>query len=568
MAEERHGLPEVFTALSVALTLLACGRATQPGLQQRAIVPAPTVATARATIFVDLRLPTRKCTNYDPIERTCGGGSATAFSSLAAVSGLVPGDVVALRAGTYGETLRPAASGAPGKPLTYTRHASEVARISRADLNPAIDLSNASHVIIDGLVVEDVAGWLRAENTRGCVVRNSTFRRATADGSRAGLKFIRAEHNKILDNVIADGNDNLLLIDSHRNVVAGNTFGNARHGQWSILCGSYNVIRGNVQRNEVQKIGQITDCEGEPSDTPVRFDATKRNLVEDNVFAFVPSAGNHSPYSGIQYSAQHGIVRRNRFHDLVGGGLQMTLYDREARHNTDNRIYHNVFYAMQHAGVVLAPGADLGGNVFKNNVLAASVFVANDRRWPWYAGVLAGQPVQILTARRDGFSFESNDIFGRAPGDRFVISFGRRDRPDNPEPHDLAWWQKTEPTLFARNLEVEPGFVDPAARNFHLRPASALVDAGTFLTRTRSAGSGTTLAVEDVLYFYDGFGIEGESGDLIQLEGRDETACIVSIDEHLGTLTVDRPLSWTAGQGVALAFAGRAPDIGAYELGH
>src|SRR5205823_14075752 len=39
------------------------------------------------------------------------------------------------------------------------------------------------------------------------------------------------------------------------------------------------------------------------------------------------------------------------------------------------------------------------------------------------------------------------------------------------------------------------------------------------------------------------------------------------IDYQLGVLKLERPLSWKDGQGVALAYSGKAPDIGAYEQG-
>jgi len=99
-----------------------------------------------------------------------------------------------------------------------------------------------------------------------------------------------------------------------------------------------------------------------------------------------------------------------------------------------------------------------------------------------------------------------------------------------------------------------------------LHSGSPLIDAGSFPTRTVGGGSGTTLAVEDVRYFYDGFGIDGELGDLVQLEGQTETARVVSIDYDGNVLELDRALSWTDGQGLSQAYVGTAPDLGAHEV--
>jgi hypothetical protein len=93
-----------------------------------------------------------------------------------------------------------------------------------------------------------------------------------------------------------------------------------------------------------------------------------------------------------------------------------------------------------------------------------------------------------------------------------------------------------------------------------------MVDAGTFLAHATCSGSGTTLQVDDARYFYDGYGLEGVTGDLIQLEGQTQTATVVGINYDTHTLTLDRSLFWSAGQGVSLAFQGTAPDIGVYEF--
>ncbi|MHC4417076.1 MAG: hypothetical protein ACYSU6_00660, partial [Planctomycetota bacterium] len=72
------------------------------------------------------------------------------------------------------------------------------------------------------------------------------------------------------------------------------------------------------------------------------YDCTKYNLIERNTFAYTPSSGNHSPYAGIQYAGQNGIIRNNIFYDTIGPALSLTLYGREANYNTGNRIYNNV----------------------------------------------------------------------------------------------------------------------------------------------------------------------------------------------------------------------------------
>lgn len=76
-------------------------------------------------------------------------------------------------------------------------------------------------------------------------------------------------------------------------------------------------------------------------------------------------------------------------------------------------------------------------------------------------------------------------------------------------------------------------------------------------------GSGTTFTVDNSLYFSDGNRIV--AGDTIQLQGQTVRAVITANDWTNNVLTFTPSLTWTNGQGVALAYNGAAPDMGAYE---
>lgn len=75
----------------------------------------------------------------------------------------------------------------------------------------------------------------------------------------------------------------------------------------------------------------------------------------------------------------------------------------------------------------------------------------------------------------------------------------------------------------------------------------------------------TGVVLVDSSWFYDGFGINGVQGDLIQLASQAVTARIVRVDYANNRLTVDRDLSWSAGQGVSQTYSGTSPDVGAFE---
>lgn len=521
---------------------------------------------------------------YDVAKRRAGAGSATAYNSIMEASAAVgAGDTIVIRGGTYHETLRPVRSGTASMPITYINHkaedviirdtpgignlpAEEVA-LDQSDRQYGIYLNGVCHVVIEGLQVTNVAGWGRIVHSDHVVLKRNTFTAALALGTTGGIKFYHSDYNKILDNTIRDGNDNLLLIHSNRNLVAGNHFIRGRHTLWCIRGGSFNVIRNNYFHNELQKIGEVYDVEA-ANDAPVVSDAAHYNVIERNVFAKTASSGNHSPFAGVQYAGQNGIIRQNLFYETIGPALDLTLYPDEARYNYDNHVYHNVFHKTDFAGISL-PGKGpyaFHGNVIKNNILLGSVFVANDTRWRWFTVDLAGKPVQLMTGRLDGFILERNNLFNRQAAEAYLITHGSRNSAILPQ-KSVSWWERSRPNVFRRNLESDPLFVDAAGHDYHLRPESPMIDAGAFLAATTGQGDGISMPVDDVGYFYDGFGISDEKGDVIQLSGQTERARVIGIDYNNKRLLLDRVLSWSARQGVALRYSGNGPDLGAFEHG-
>jgi parallel beta-helix repeat protein len=467
-----------------------------------------------ATLFVDGRIGALSCADYAPATRACGGGTARAFRTLqGAAEAAGPGDTVRVRAFTYAERLIPGHSGSEAQPITFTAEAGEAAILSNLD-EPAIFLQGKSYIVIEGLTITNVVGWARLEDASHNTLRSNHFSDATASGTTGGVKLVRSTYNRILANTLEDGTDSLTLQESDHNLVQGNTFSRGRHSLLSVRCGSENVVRGNTFSNPNQKDLEIYDCEG-TSDAPVKLDATKRNLVEGNAIADTKASGQDYDYNGIQYAGQQGIVRRNVFRDDLGGGVNFQYYSEESLYNNGNRVYHNTFYNNRCFGIVGAEGDSkrFFDNRARNNILYRNTDCDG-----------SGKQVEV------------------ASGGQVILA-------DNAV------------------LSTSPGFVDEARRDLHLAPGSPMIDAAAFLTTATSAGNGTQLPVADASYFFDGFGIPGEMGDEIQLEGQTEVARVLSVDLAKGLLNLDRSLTWTSGQGVALKYGGSKPDLGAFESG-
>jgi hypothetical protein len=356
------------------------------------------------------------------------------------------------------------------------------------------------------------------------------------------------------------------------------------------------------------------------------YNSAKHNLLEYNFFGYHPFRPDAAAQpSAIQYSGQSGIIRRNIFSNPplktpdvnypngVAGGMGLNMRwggswegwkvrtdgtgfwygeANEAGYVTDNRVYNNTFFGYDQ-GCITIPGEEgmdkvldpppmneanppqqfgekfaFGDNLFLNNILVPGRYQFHIN-WTWQKE-LTGKPVAVtVLGLLKEVRFQNNDFY--ADGDGGGLVYVRQDTGKTPA--KLISWGDTQfdrkyPKTFKDNLQKNPLFVNPEATDFHLKDSSPMIDAGTFLTRTTGSGvDSIEMPVEDPMFFYDGFGIEGEKGDLIQVKGQTETARVVHIDYQKKTLKLDRSLSWENGQEVTLAYTGSGPDVGAYEMG-
>ena len=473
----------------------------------------PSTAVAQTIRYVDAQLSSA-CTTYTPATRSCGSGSSTAYKDLQSASAAAqPGDTVFVRQGTFTTQFVPQTSGTSAANITFQVYANETATLTNIN-DAAIYLLNRNYLVIDGFTVTSVTGWGRIENSSHNVIRNNQFSVATAGGTTGGLKFVQSSNNEVLNNTFTDGNDDMMLQQSDRNLILGNTFFKGRHSLLNISCGNFNVVRGNTFNNPTQKAIEVYDCEATVSGQPVLLDATKHNLFEGNTFEGTAPSTRDYDYNGMQYSGQNGIVRRNVYYDNLGGAVKLQVYSDEALYNYGHRIYNNTFYNNKCEGLassnVTSP-SQYFDNIAKNNLLYKNVDCS-------------GAPNQTSIGNPTAVVLTSNAI-----------------------------------------LTSSPLFVSETTHDFHLQSGSPQINAGAFLTTTAVAGSGTSMKVADVGYFFDGYGIDGEIGDTIQLAGQGARATIVAIDYTNKVLTLSQSLTWTAGQGLALAYAGSAPDMGAFE---
>ncbi len=513
--------------------------------------------------------------SWNGLYATSQGGENGPWKTIGKANGfsLSAGDTVCIRAGNYTESIRPSNSGNSNAYITFKNYTNEEVVIT-GNVSPAIELSNRSYIIVDGIKATDVRRYVRAENAKYTIVRNCRFESAAANASYTVILYtLGADYNQFINNYASGGSDLInIRQNSNHNLIAGNEFYSASHAIFAIRTGSYNIIKNNYFHNDKNKIGEIYNyCDELGYDTI----PTEHNLIEKNVFAKTTGDDDNSPEAGIQFAGQNCIIRRNVFYDNVGG-INLALYPGtncinypdppyEAGKNYENRIYNNVFYANTHAGICTNEWdeAEFYDNVIKNNIFQNNNLQLETNDISFWNN-MEGEPIQFMFGRVE-FIFENNDILTPSSKEDWAAVAGDRSALLNPANRSIAQWETDYSDIFKNNVQLAPGFVDPNNLDFHLQASSAVIDKGAFLTHTISQGSGTTIPLEDARYFCDGFNITGELGDVIQLAGQSQTARITDVDFTNNSVTVDNTLTWSESQGVSLAYNDAAPDIGAYE---
>jgi hypothetical protein len=494
-----------------------------------------------------------------------------------------PGDTVILLGGIYkGTPIAPARSGEEGKPIIYRAASAGKAVMTESRAMPgpfpdddsggpaAIFLLDRSHIVIDGIAVKDPGGrFLYAGGASSVVVQNCHFENTEYPRSWESCRFKRVgDHITFRNNVVVKGNDSVAITGGSFHLVEGNRFEGASHTCLVLMGVQRSVVRGNRLENPIQKLMEVFTARKRDVGDEIR--KSEYLVIEDNVFGPAPAievngTNSGSGSAGIQYAGNNSILRRNVY-SKCGLGMDFTWYqcrtdeDPEALYCEHNRFYSNTIYdcgwPARYAsgpGVYLAGGHEhVGGNVLANNILYRN-HAHPDAHFP----PSTPYDVQLAFADPGNFRMLRNLLMGR---ERAAVTLWNKQQKAG---FALGAFEEQFPQTARANIEAEPRFVDVEKGDFHLRASSPCIDAAMPLTHTRSAGRGAAVEVEDALFFSDGFGLI--EPDVIRIGG--QRARVVKVDVANNRLEIDRELSWDAGQPVTLDYAGKGPDMGAFEFG-
>jgi len=486
------------------------------------------------------------------------------FSSIqAAVDAARPGDTIYVKAGTYNERVTISSSGnAVDGYITLRNYPGDKPILDGTGLGNGtmIQGTHISYIKIQGFHIKNHTG--------------------------AGIVFYgEASHIEIRDNEISDqtyelGHGHAILVAAYTwdeggpvwhwmtdvtvdgnyiHDVSTGVFADYQYNEALTLCGGiskFQITNNLVDNAEFIGIMLIGKYKGYyyPPEGKYPFDG----IVKDNE---VENSGTSGADVGIYVDgAKKVVIEHNKVHDNFGNGIVTSSEDSTfttshiiVRYNQmwNNarslsigtspsslehiKAVHNVMYADQggKTSIALFYGTDI---VIVNNI--ASNMAGNYAISHYYG---TGYPTFDYNCY-----YPENTLYQYQPG----ITYSSFSSYQSGTGQD------------ANGVAVDPLFVDPGSKDFHLQANSPCKDAGTFLTTTTNSGTGTIIQVDDASYFSDGYGMV--DGDLVQI-GSNSPVRITDVNYDTNTIIVDTSISWGAGDGVGYPYSGSAPDIGAFE---
>ena len=478
------------------------------------------------------------------------------FRSIGRVNAaLTPGDTAVFLPGEYGGAICPARSGAPDAPITYRAERSGTAVLTGPDGGGyAAMILDRENIVLEGFRFKPKpqTRWLMVDGSRNCRFRDLVMRDSDIHNP------VRCQNSSYLrfSDIVAAGCRHV----GANGILAGDMWNN------------YNVTHSVYERMYISQVGHRPfglwyDCENIVVRDVVfdcrwgrnfEFFSPKKLLMErcvvTNAFEGSGSMDGTAKLYPDDSIVRYNLVLRNGYKPVGTGGYQFADLPRFTSRNS--RYYFNTFYRNEDAAwTATGDNVDLNKTCYRNNIIKNNIFSEND----FDKGTAFGTGVAAYTDCR----VRRNLFWGGRPGAKTIFfwpGLGKSSLYLTPEEAE-----KQAKPYFEDNLEGDPKFADADRDNF-LPTAGPALDGGEHLTTTTAAGKNTTfLPVADCRYFYDGFRIPGEKGDAIVIGPQKTPARIVHISVWQNTITLDRRVSFEKGDTVDLPYAGKAPDLGAYE---
>lgn len=350
-----------------------------------------------------------------------GLSPATAWATLThAANEVGPGDTVHVLDGSY-QGFYLTTSGTAGSPITFRAEGSNVRITSNNPVtNDGINLEGASHVVIDGFIVNDrTRAGIRAVLADHVTVRNCSLGNNGMWGILTGY----------VDDFTAEGN-----VAHHSQV---------EHGIYVSNSADRPIVRNNVvYSNRGNGLHFNGDAELGGGDGLIEDAIVEGNVIYDNG---VGGGSGINMDGGVR-----GVIRNNLLYGNHASGISLYRIDGGSGAN-DNRIVNNTIVQASDGRWAINIRDGSTGNTVRNNILYSLHS---------FRGVIS-----IDAASRPGFTSDYNSVMSRfsTDGGGSVISF--------------AAWQALGYDAHSFVATPAEHFVAPGS-DYHLLATSPAIDAG------------------------------------------------------------------------------------------
>jgi hypothetical protein len=523
-----------------------------------------------------------------------GTALGTPWCTIAkANSTLTAGDTVYIRLGTYAEDIDPANNGSAWDTMiTYENYNSEAVTINDCQSQGGIEFNGNSYCKAKGFTVScgDLTDtlYVSMKGAHHCWVEDITGTGNVDNCLTCGSYNNESEsqYNVIKDCTFIDAgnraNEDCIVLGSlsHHNLVEGNTIGDTDHAP--IYVRPYgpnqdnympynNVIRNNTINNDIHAGITVSYVRDDGAGSPVR----PLHLLENNT---IYDCGQQTGGHGFQIHSSYTILRYNMVAGCgqATGDVSLSVVTQDFAGPMEGEIQYNRIY---------------------NNTFADSTNTLVAMKWVWHAtegnvwymNKFLNNIVYNPSSTYE-FQFEYNNLV-TAPGAQDTWDFNLLGvSGDIARYNDEDSGVQTRATLaelvseldeihfLGGNIQGDPLFNDAASNDYTLKALSPCINTAGSLTTIAAAdtGSGTTLVVEDALFFQDGMGLDSEQGvaaDFIAVGTVDNTVQISSINYATNTITLasgitrgdaDEVWPYKDSDGTIVLY-GSAPEMGAYE---
>jgi len=329
-----------------------------------------------------------------------------------------------------------------------------------------------------------------------------------------------------------------------------------------------------VDNNEVKRAcwptGGLQEC--------ISIVKSNRVLVKNNHILDGGSIGFGGGGEGIDFKdgCANGIVYNNLVHDIASVGIYIDAYE---TNQSNIQVISNTVYNI--FGVGIGTVSEEGGALKDVIVSKNSVYNCEGRALVIHWTNKPNYIIKNIYVHHNTFynNAEGLDVGAHASGENICITnnifsqnsvYQMQNSSTDFNTNELHIKNNildgTNPSwaLFGDDYILDnPEFINISTHDFHLQNISPAIDQGLFLTKTISSGAGNVLALEDVGFFTNGFGIK--EGDFINIEGQSQQFEIVAIDYVNNTITINETTSWNLNDNVSLVYNDIAPDMGAFE---